>query len=431
MADQEPEFMLSEKAVIGAAIMGGVDGVLSLTETDYYDPRHAMIAAAVTDLARRGTPVDLRTVSDELDRRGQLHRCGESSGLHRLTLYTPTAANSEHYAETVRHWSQRRHLADVATRLTGKVRGTGESDEIGAIVLATERELADTPPTLDEADDDTNDTLGVLLTEPERPTEWLIPGLLSRQERVVMVAGEGVAKSTILRMFAVSMAGGLNPWNGLRVADGLRVLFIDAENSREQSKRAYRWIAGRCHRTWMAHGWKERIIHKTRNGGVDLPGKDAGGFRETAARVAPDVIILGPSYKLMRGDPKDDADTLRLFDVIDQVRVEQDAAVLIESHAPHGSFLSREMRPFGSARWLAWPEIGIGFQRDSAVPEYEQKKRPDALESVDWRGAREERDWPDQIVYGGPSEMPWVPRDPDWKPSVDVDYEMRDIGGAA
>lgn len=420
---EDPE---AERALLGAVLLGSkyaADEFMHLEISDFWEPRHETIAATLRGMVVHGTPIDCVTTRAELESRGKLKTIGSTSYLYQL-IRDPIPASADYYAEMIRAATRVREAKLAAQTLTDTLGRENASAELDAILHNHRTRIDGIPGPLSMDDDDANDTLGVLLEEPDKVTDWLVPGLLSRQERVVMVAGEGVAKSTMLRQFAVCFAAGLNPWNGQRVTAGLRVLYVDAENSREQSKRAYRWIAGRCYRPTMAHGWRDRIIHKTRNDGVNLIGKDAGWFRDTAARVAPDVIILGPSYKLMRGDPKDDGDTLTLFDIIDRVRVQQDAAILIESHAPLGQFLSREMRPFGSARWLAWPEVGLGWQRDSAVPEHEQRKRPEALESVDWRGAREERDWPQQIVYGGPREMPWVPRDPDWAPSVDGVYDL-------
>jgi replicative DNA helicase len=174
----------------------------------------------------------------------------------------------------------------------------------------------------------------------------------------------------------------------------------------------------------MAPGWKDRIIHKTRNDGVNLLGRDEQWFLETCERVSPDIIILSPAYKLMRGDPKEDRDVLALLDVFDRVRVKHNAALLIETHAPHGVFNARDMRPFGSSVWLRWPEVGFGLQRDTSIPEGATTRRPEYLESVDWRGAREYRDWPEQIRYGSRNEAPWVPTDPDWRPSVDLGYSI-------
>jgi hypothetical protein len=422
VTDQE---RAAERAVIACALYGGVDGCMTLTESDYYFPKHALIHSAAVSLTHRGITVDLITAAAELERRGTLSRCGGYSGLHEILLDAPpTAANGKYYAEIVRQWAQRRYLDAVGIRIRALVQGTAEESEDPSMVRAeAERQLAETPPSLADGTDDSADTVAVILAEPEEPTEWVIPGHLAHQERAVIVAGEGVVKSTLLRQFGICYSAGLNPWTGQRVADGMRVLFIDAENSRNQSRRAYRWVADRCTKPWMDSGWKERIFHKTRNGGLDLTGADAGWFRETAARIHPDIIILGPSYKCMRGDPKDDSDTLRLLEIIDHVKVENNCAILIESHAPHGSFEGRKMRPFGSARWLAWSEVGIGYKTDPDYPPA-AGQRPGALLREDWRGMREPRDWPEQIMHGNwrHNEMPWVPRQIDWRPSVETDY---------
>jgi replicative DNA helicase len=146
------------------------------------------------------------------------------------------------------------------------------------------------------------------------------------------------------------------------------------------------------------------------------------------------VIILSPAYKLMRGDPKEDRDVQNLLDVIDRVRVQHKAAVIIETHAPHGQAHGRDMRPYGSSVWLRWPEIGIGLQRNSAIPDGEQERKPTQLETVDWRGAREERDWPTEIRYGSKHEPPWVNEQgiESYTPSEPLSYQIpTDEGRAA
>jgi replicative DNA helicase len=222
----------------------------------------------------------------------------------------------------------------------------------------------------------------------------------------------------------------LNPWNGQRVADGLRVLFIDGENSRPQTRRAYRWMIPRIHRPVIAPGWNDRIFHKSVRPGVDLARKDNAWFRETAEQHSPDVVILSPAYKLMRGcDPKDDGDVMAFLDAVDTVMVQHDCSVLIESHAPYGAGAhGREMRPFGSARWLAWPEIGIGYHKDPDDPDIDPKTgRARRVVGIDFRGAREDRDWPSTLSWGSFKQPPWVP-EYGWVPSVDVGYEIGEAG---
>jgi replicative DNA helicase len=314
-------------------------------------------------------------------------------------------------------------LHAIGERLTAACAAEGAADDTDDLIAAHRRAVDAVPGPIewDDSGDD-HDTLETILNEPDIEADWLIPGWLGREERAVIVAGEGVAKTTLLRQFAVACSAGLNPWNGQRVSDGLRVLFIDAENSRNQSRHNYRWIANQMMRSTMAPGWRSRIVHKTRNDGVDLPGRDEQWFRDVADRTSPDILILGPAYKLMRGDPQKDRDVQDLLDVIDRVRVAHRCAVLVETHAPHGQFQNRDMRPYGSSVWLRWPEVGVGYQRS---PECDTP-RPNILDCIDWRGAREPRDWPTPIQYGRKEkhDPPWVPSTFGWQPKVQTYYEI-------
>lgn len=418
-----------EQHLLCAAIAGSEMSTLWLTTRDFVDPRHRVILTTIQDMIRRDIPVDSMSVRSEIQARGKLDTANGIGSVylaHISFLGSPTAS-AEYYAEQLRGITRVRELHRAAADVARMAEAEDAVAEVGELEAQLRHAMSDLPGAL-EADDDQHDTLETILSETDTETNWLIPGWMARQERAVVVAGEGVAKTTLLRQFAVCMSGGLNPWSGLRVADGLRVLFIDAENSRDQSRRQYRWIANRCTKATIAHGWRDRIVHKTRNDGVDIVGRDNGWFRECVERVSPDVLILSPAYKLMRGgDPKDDRDVMNLLDAIDQVRVQHDCAVLIETHAPHGQFQARDMRPFGSSVWLRWPEIGIGYQRDTDADEIDPKTgRCKRLVATDWRGAREQRDWPSRITWGSDRQPPWVPAE-EWSPSIDTDYEMGDV----
>lgn len=415
----------AERAILCAAIRSGGKrrAILDLESADFTDPRNRTIARVVRDMIRRDHPIDPLAVLAELEATGKLTTPGGAGGsLYVLEVVdAPDSLAAEWYAGQLRAATRVRSVAAAAHTLAQRC----ESDEAAASLHDMLREhsrlLEAIPGELHNPDtDDSRDTVGAILAEQDEETDWITPGWLARAERAVIVAAEGVAKTTLLRQFAVCLAGGLNPWTGQRVADGARVLFVDAENSRAQSRRAYRWIAGRCVKPGIAEGWKERIVHKTRNDGVSLTGADEQWFRDLADRVSPDVIVLSPAYKLMRGDPKEDRDVQDLLDVIDRVRVAHNAAVIIETHAPHGTAMGRDMRPYGSSVWLRWPEVGIGFRRDSEINEA-KSGRPQYLEAVDWRGAREPRDWPRNICYGPNDGLPWVPSY-DWAPSVATDY---------
>lgn len=416
----------AERGILGATIASGgtATEILGLDGSDFTDPRHRLIAAVLRDMMRRDIAIDGITLASELRSRGKLDTPGGAGGGAYVAALHAMPVNAGAYADDVRAATRVRKFHAAARRALERCETEEAEAMLDELLVAHKHELEGIPGPAGDPENDNHDTLGVMLGEEDEETEWLIPGLLSREERVVIVAGEGVAKTTLLRSFAVCFAAGLNPWNGHRVSDGLKVLFIDTENSRAQSRRAYRWIAGRCYKPAMAPGWKDRIVHKTRNDGVNLLGRDEQWFRELAERVSPDVIMLSPAYKLMRGDPKEDRDVLALLDVIDRVRVQHKCAVIIETHAPHGTFLNRDMRPFGSSVWLRWPEIGFGLQRDTNIPEGATTRKAQYLETVDWRGAREPRDWPDQICWGPENGFPWVPTNADWAPSVESNYEI-------
>jgi replicative DNA helicase len=416
----------AERALLGAALFSrkAHEPLLSLESSDFYVPVHGVIGAIIREMVTKDLPIDPITVHSELDARNKtsmLRGLGGAAYLHALSD-NASADSAAHYAETIRSATCVREAHFAAVELAAST-GSAQSVEYFAEVMAKHRERLDLiPGPISTDDEDEHDLLAALLQDAEQPVDWVIPGHMAHGDRAVIVAAEGVAKTTICRQLAVCYSGGLNPWTGARVADGARVLYVDAENSRAQSSRAYKWIAGRCYSPVIAHGWKERILHKTRNDGVDLVGKDNQWFRNLADRFAPDVVIVGPAYKLMRGDPQKDRDVQDLIDAIDKVRVLHNAAVIVETHAPHGHAGGRDMRPYGSSVWLRWPEIILGYQRDTNIAPEFQPAKPEFLEAVDARGRREPRDWPDRIRYGSDKELPWVPTDEWWKPSIQTHY---------
>lgn len=428
----------AERNTLGAAILAHPHSaahnvLLSLESSDFTDTRNRVIAAVLRDMITKNVPIDQATVCGELTGRGKLAAPGGGGGqlyVFGLCAEHVLPMSADYYAEQVRTATRLRMLHNASRDLAATCEREDAGSHMDELLSAHRSALNAIPGRLSADDDDTADQLEVILAEHDQATDWVIPGWLGREDRAVIVAGEGVAKTTMLRQFAVAAACGLNPWTGTRVAGGQRVLFIDAENSRNQSRRAYRWISRQVTRPMAEPGWASRVIHKTRNDGVDLVVRDQKWFMDLVARVSPDLLILGPAYKLMRGDPQRDRDVQDLLDVIDRARVQQRCAVLIETHAPHGDRVDRHMRPYGSSVWLRWPEVGIGYQRDTD-DRVVQQERPDHLMAVDWRGQREPRDWPRHLRYGDARhrEMPWRPTDPDWSPSVNTHYRIPDDEG--
>lgn len=85
---------------------------------DFYDKRHAMIFGAMMRLYERHKPVDLLTLTDELQKKDQLAEVGGSAYLTELTNYVPTAAHASSYAEIVAQKAVRRRLIKASADIS-------------------------------------------------------------------------------------------------------------------------------------------------------------------------------------------------------------------------------------------------------------------------------------------------------------------------
>jgi replicative DNA helicase len=404
----------AEQAVLGAALLGGTGtaGVMMLTDDDWADPRHQQIAEAVRGMVIRGRIVEMGLVSQELEARGRLSKVGGASYLFELVKLAPVAASATYYAEIVRNRARLRVAKLAAERLAGTLEAEGAADDLEAVLANHQGDLRAIPESLSADEIDNPPTISDLF-DLEFTHRWLVPGLIERGERIVLTAAEGTGKSVISTQFAVCLAAGLHPWTGAPIANPMRVLLIDAENSPGQTQRRYRWVGDRVDALGCQPGWGKRIVQHIRTEGLDLAGKDRAWLHRTVASAAPDLIVLGPAYKLMTsGDPNKDVDVLKLFSALDEVRVKHDAALLIEAHTGHAvdGEGKRHVRPYGSSVWLRWPEIGIGLRR---VDE-DKTAWPRLLGVIHWRGMREERQHPPMIERGEAPELPWSPRTGEW-----------------
>ncbi|MFO1541035.1 MAG: replicative DNA helicase [Chloroflexota bacterium] len=137
-----PQSIEAEQSVLGALLIDR-DAITEVAEIlrpeDFYRSHHGTIYAAVLALSERREPVDVVTVSEVLERSGDLEPVGGSAYLATLMNSTPTAVNAVHYARIVERKAVLRNLIGAA----GKIAGIGydESAEIGAAIDRAEQEL--------------------------------------------------------------------------------------------------------------------------------------------------------------------------------------------------------------------------------------------------------------------------------------------------
>jgi hypothetical protein len=300
--------------------------------------------------------------------------------------------------------------AAEAVRIVEPRTGKDVTDHVGA-----GQPLADLEVTFDseqEARPELAPDLWEFVGSADEPYNWIVPDILERGDRLVLTGFEGLGKSMLLRQMAVMIAAGMHPfdWNRHDQCTPQRVLFIDCENSIRQSRRRFRPLAAASiqyqHRV-PAGGL--RLIHRPE--GVDLTKDEwAEWLAERVRAHQPDVLFIGPFYRLHEANMNEELPARRVAAVLDRVRVATDCALITEAHAGHGEQgLKRSVRPAGSSLLLRWPEFGFGIRPVDGSPMV--GSRPREVQVKHWRGGRDDRSWPNYLVHGDPNEWPWKATD--------------------
>lgn len=234
---------------------------------------------------------------------------------------------------------------------------------------------------VDEASDDSYD--------------WIIPNLLERRERVIVVAAEGVGKTMLARQVAITTSLGVQPFTFQRM-EPIRTLTVDLENPERIIRRSSRSIFGAA----RSYGYAKKSLAKLviKPDGLNLLSASDRLLLESYIEDAqPELLVMGPLYKsfIDPGNRTSEAVAIEVVKYLDTLRSVYGCALWLEHHAPLGeSQTSRNLRPFGSAVWSRWPEFGLSLQPDpTSMGEY-------VYDVKHFRGERDERYWPLKMKRG-------------------------------
>lgn len=243
--------------------------------------------------------------------------------------------------------------------------------------------------------------------------DWVIPGLIERQERVIVVASEGVGKTMLARQIAICSAAGLHPFKFGRMKP-ITTLTIDLENPERIIRRTSRSIMENARKYGFVQNIKAHLVIQP--SGLDLmKAADRAFIERQIEAVRPDLICLGPLYKsfIDPGGRTSESVAIEVAKYLDMIRDVYKCALWLEHHAPlGGSMATRDLRPFGSAVWSRWPEFGLSLQPDPIATEgyvYAVKH---------FRGERDIREFPTRMKRGTtfPFEVLEFREVPEWRP---------------
>ncbi|WP_121616747.1 replicative DNA helicase [Virgibacillus halodenitrificans] len=127
--DQPHNSIEAEQAVLGAIFFDSSKIILAneeLTTTDFYHKDHRFLFEAMISLYMEGIDIDLVTLVERINKRGQLEAIGGVSYLAKLADSSPTATNIQHYINIVKEKAILRNVVKTCRSIIDK---TYESEE--------------------------------------------------------------------------------------------------------------------------------------------------------------------------------------------------------------------------------------------------------------------------------------------------------------
>jgi AAA domain/DnaB-like helicase N terminal domain len=370
---------------------------------------HPEILGAIMAVYDAKQTCDPILVTHELVRRDQLTRIGTTE-THRAGVYLfelVQAAKSPgtigHYARIVREASARRTLHEIGTRLASVAAREGDLDHVldDASELAMRLGMVVDTPMEGDSPIPGLSLVTEFVDEPSPPHNWVIPGLLERQDRVILVADEGAGKSVLARQLCTLTAAGRHPFKPTAKIAPRRTLLVDLENPPDLVRRNLRGMIGLVRENGLDLG--DRAWRWSKPEGMDLrTAADRQLFTRVIELARPDLIAIGPLYKASMGKATDTYEVAaqELAQVFDQLRHRYGVALWIEHHMPKGDATGHRSGPIGSSYWLRWPEFG-------PVLKWAGEEESNVYHVKRFRGDRDERCWPDRLIKRA-GDWPWT-----------------------
>jgi replicative DNA helicase len=286
-----------------------IPAVAELLRADhFYAYANRLLFTAVVALHADGRPADLVTLADEVKRRGWVEEVGGYGYLAELWDAAPTAANVESYAAIVRDRAQARGLlhyaCDMQARALDGRRPAGRLMEEARAELARLEGGGDTRPRFEFID-------SAAFAAADYRREWLVRGLLARDEAAVLGGPYKGLKTSMLLDLAVS-CGTATPFLGhFPVDKRVRVGFMSGESGGATLQNTARRV---CRKKGVS------LADATVRWEFTLPQladpAHLAAVQADIRRYGLEVLIIDPLYlSLLSGTAAEGKDAANLFDM--------------------------------------------------------------------------------------------------------------------
>lgn len=232
-ANEPPHDATAERALVGAmlitpSVVARLSGIVA--PCDYYDPRLGAAAAAIVDLAARGSGIDYITVAAELRRRGRPDV--DELALDLIAEETLHSHAAEEHARIVADHAERRRLIAVARQVAEAAADGADSDALRELLVGAHDRTR-------QRRRHATQVVSVSEVEDLPPLAWLVAGLLPAGAIAMLVSPPNLGKTTGAVGIARAVTHGV-PWCGLETAAG-SVIYVTGEGRRGIGVRSRAW----------------------------------------------------------------------------------------------------------------------------------------------------------------------------------------------
>jgi hypothetical protein len=404
----------TERSLLGAMLISraAVNAAADVTQAaHFHHPAHGPIYDAILAVhsAPGGGGADVRTVTDELARRGQLDQIGGTPALIACQAEAPAVSNAARYAGIVARYAHLRDLrATFGRSLADVADPTDPPDVIAERARAALDELA---ARFAGADHGPRGLAAFRAQDHREQREDVIPGVLRRGRTLVLTGMPGNGKSLFVLQSALAPACGINPLT-LGIMPRRRTLYVQLENEPdEEQDRIEGMLAGR-----NGELVDESLVDvQVRQGGVDLTTPAGAAWLRSLVRSwRPDLLCIGPYKNMHSGvapvgaSDRHAALAKAVHQPLDRIRREFGCAIVLEAHptreADPSSDNPTDFLPAGGSEMERWTGLGLCLMRTERAGRY----RLGAWREPRRLGTR----LPGEMVRRQGSGWVWAPTDP-------------------
>jgi len=362
-----PHDVEAEEGVLGAILVdeGVYDELTKLvSERDFYTKRNRVVWRAMQSAASKHALVDATTVLHELRDADAMQDVPGDYLIHLKTSCASALAGPK-YADIVSGLARRRRVIQRAGEIAScAFEGDGYRGPLEQLMreVLAESRTGQLPEGLIE--------LWELCEQELEEYDWVIPGFLERESRLILFGDEGGGKSLLTLQSALQAANGLAVLDRFAVARPVDVLYVDLEMSQRSVRRRTKQFQRRLD-VEREDGLRS-VPFFSRPDGIDVTSIEGRAvFEKAVSSTRPDLVVVDAFYKLAPGDITFEKDVKPILLFLDSIRTEFHCALWIVHH-PRKAIDGAQQRGnvasdiFGSSVLLRWPEM-IVLQKERSL----------------------------------------------------------------